>query len=136
MAVRVKIRLCVRDRCIVLRALVNSGYESSEPELAIPQKTAEELGLWPPQEFTLEEAYTAGGMASVYVVNEDARVSLALNNHYVENVKVRLVINPYLDEPLISDHLIDALGIIIISFGQGLWRHRSDPKDVVRKSAL
>ena len=42
MGVRVRIRLCVRDRCTVLRALVNSGYESDKPELAIPPSIAEE----------------------------------------------------------------------------------------------
>jgi len=134
MGVRVKIRLCVRNQCTILRALVNSGYETEEPELAIPQSIAEELGIWPPQKFTLEEAYTAGGLAPVYVVDEDARASLVLNDKYVENVRVKLVINPYLDEPIISDHLIDALGIVVISFGKGLWKHRNDPENIVRKS--
>jgi len=59
---------------------------------------------------------------------------LVLNNDYVENVKVKLIINPYLDELIISDHLIDALGIVVISFGKGLWRHRSDPENTIRKS--
>jgi len=60
---------------------------------------------------------------------------LVLNNDYVENVKVKLIINPYLDEPIISDHLIDAFGIVVISFGKGLWKYRSDPENIVRKSA-
>ena len=134
MGVRVKIRLCVQNQCAILRALVNSGYETEEPELAIPQNVAEKLGIWPPRKFTLEEAYTAGGLAPIYVVDEEAKVSLVLNDDYVENVKVKLVINPYLDEPIISDHLIDALGIVVISFGKGLWRHRSDPENTIRKS--
>jgi len=45
MGVRVRVRLCVKGHCLILRALVNPGYESAEPELAIPQSIAEELGI-------------------------------------------------------------------------------------------
>jgi len=136
MGVRVRVRLCVKGHCLILRALVNSGYESAEPELAIPQSIAEELGIWPSQRFTLEEAYTAGGLAPVYVIDEDARVNLVLSdNNYVEDVKVKLIVNPSLDEALISDQLIDALGIIVISFGKGLWRYKEESEGVIRKSA-
>jgi len=135
MGVRVKIRLCVKDKCLRLRALVNSGYESIEPELAVPENVAKELSIWPPQRFTLEEAYTAGGITQIYVIEEDAEVNLVLNDHYVENVKVKLIVNPSLDEAIISDQLIDALGITVISFGKGLWRYKKDPEDMIRESA-
>ncbi len=135
MGVRVKLRVCVRDKCATTDALVNSGYEAVEPELAVPLGLARDLGLWPSEEIIVEEAFTAGGSVPIYIVKDKALVSLALNNKFTNNIQCTLVINPYIDEPLISDQLIDALGIIIISFGQGLWRHKSDPMDKVRKSS-
>ncbi|HDD26146.1 MAG TPA: hypothetical protein ENF75_03560 [Acidilobales archaeon] len=68
-------------------------------------------------------------------MEEDAEVNLVLNDHYVENVKVKLIVNPSLDEAIISDQLIDALGITVISFGKGLWRYKKDPEDMIRESA-
>ncbi|OYT51270.1 MAG: hypothetical protein B6U73_02350 [Desulfurococcales archaeon ex4484_204] len=69
-------------------------------------------------------------------MDEDARVNLVLSdNNYVEDVKVKLIVNPSLDEALISDQLIDALGIIVISFGKGLWRYKEESEGVIRKSA-
>ena len=49
-------------------------------------------------------------------------------------VECGLVVNPLIDEVLLCDHLIDALGIHVISFGRGLWRHKDDPKGLVRQS--
>lgn len=61
MVVRVRIRIRYGERCIETIALVNSGYEASEPEITIPVSVAKELGLRPPKDFILGEAVTAGG---------------------------------------------------------------------------
>ena len=45
-----------------------------------------------------------------------------------------LVIQEGLYEPLITDITIDSLGIQVISFSRGLWRHMKDSPDTVRKS--
>jgi len=46
------------------QALLNTGYIGSSPEIIIPLKLAEILGLWPPTEETKESIYdTAGGPA-------------------------------------------------------------------------
>lgn len=39
-----------------------------------------------------------------------------------------------LEGPLIADVTIDELGITIISFSKGLWRHLKDPPSVVRSA--
>jgi hypothetical protein len=39
-----------------------------------------------------------------------------------------LVIDENLNEPLITDATIDELGITVISFKKGLWRHVNDPQ--------
>jgi len=36
--------------------------------------------------------------------------------------------------PLITDVTIDALGIQVVSFGKGLWRHVNGPKGKIRSS--
>ena len=136
MGVRVRLEICFKEKCVRTNALVNSGYEASENELAIPLDLAKELGVWPMDELIVDEAFTAGGYTPVYVVKEKALVKLLINDRSVEDIACTLIVNPYIDEPLISDHLIDSLGIIVVSFSRGLWRHRSDPVDVVRESSI
>lgn len=43
MGVRVRLKICIKRKCVSSIALVNSGYESEEPELAIPVDLAKEL---------------------------------------------------------------------------------------------
>lgn len=115
MGIRVRVRLLVEGREVEAVALVNSGFESRDPDICVPLGLAKVLGLWPPASFESEEAMTAGG-----------------------EVKSRspcsVVVNPYVDEVLLSDYLIDELGIVPVSFRRGLWRHRSDPEGIVRES--
>ena len=133
MAIRVKLRLRTGDREVIVSALVNSGFESEELDVAIPVRLAKELGLWPPREFSLEEVRTAGGSVEVYVVPNALKVSL----HEVggREVTCNAVIDPHLDEVALCDRMIDELGIVAVSFGRGLWRHVSDKPETVRKSA-
>jgi len=49
MAVRVKIRPRAGSREVVTSALVNTGFESPAPDVAVPTAIAKALGLWPPQ---------------------------------------------------------------------------------------
>jgi hypothetical protein len=46
-----------------------------------------------------------------------------------------LVIDENLNEPLITDATIDELGIAVISFKKGLWRHINGPPNTTRYSA-
>jgi hypothetical protein len=47
-----------------------------------------------------------------------------------------LVIQRGLFEPLITDVTIDELGIVVLSFSKGLWRHVKDLQTVTRRSAV
>ena len=134
MGVRVRLEIRANDRSVLVPALVNSGYEASEPELSIPIQVAKELSLWPPQEFQLEEVETAGGPAHVYVALRPVKVRLILGRSDEPEVECAVVVSPGSSEVLISDQLIDALGITVISFGRGLWRHKDDPEGVIRGS--
>ena len=37
---------------------------------------------------------------------------------------------------LLSDYVIDELGIVVLSFRRGLWRHIRDPEGTVRQSVM
>ncbi len=69
MVVRVRVRIVKGDRTVETVALANSGYEAETPQLLVPIKLAEELGLWPPvpgmEETEFETAGSTKGMDSV-----------------------------------------------------------------------
>ncbi len=45
MGVRVRLRIGIGDSSVITSALINSGFESDEPELIIPPSLAEVLGI-------------------------------------------------------------------------------------------
>ncbi|MGB9631227.1 MAG: hypothetical protein ACP5KE_06190 [Candidatus Methanodesulfokora sp.] len=134
MGIRVKVRLRVGEKDAVVSALVNSGFESNEPDICIPLALAEELGVWPSQRVESEEASTAGGEVPVFRVPVSAELQLVLNDKLGEKIQCNIVVNPYVDEVLLSDYVTDELKIIPISFRRGLWRHEKDPAEVIRES--
>ncbi|HDN75566.1 MAG TPA: hypothetical protein ENG05_00370 [Acidilobales archaeon] len=77
---------------------------------------------------------TAGGPLRVWVVPKAIRVKVLVNDMDTKEVEADLVISPLADECLISDLLIDELGIAIESAGKGLWRFRWEPTTKLRGS--
>jgi len=53
----------------------------------------------------------------------------------LSEVRCLIIVNPLVDEVLLSDVAIDELGIVPIGFGRGLWRHKADDASTVRRSA-
>jgi len=133
MGVRVKVKIIVNGREVVTSALVNSGFESDSPDICIPTELARYLGLWPSREVESVETLTAGGEATVYVLGK-GRLQLLVNSEVKVEIECNLIMNPHIDEVLLSDYVIDELGIIIISFRKGLWRHVSDSPSTIRSS--
>ena len=135
MGIRVKVKIMVNERAVETSALVSSGFESDRPDVCIPLNLARVLNLWPPPgEVESEEATTAGGDVTLYLLNVQARVQLIASGEVKSDIPCTLVVNPYVDEVLLSDYVIDELGIVAISFRRGEWRHASDPSSVVRQS--
>ncbi|OYT47307.1 MAG: hypothetical protein B6U85_05610 [Desulfurococcales archaeon ex4484_42] len=137
MAVRVKLRIRSRvtSRSIEASALVNSGYETIKPQLLVPVKVAELLGLWPsiPRHYIVREYMTAGGPIKNYVLEDEVYVNVIVE-YNTEPVIADLVISTVEDEILISDKLAGRLGIIVYDFAEGVWKLRSDPENIKRKS--
>jgi len=133
MGIRVRVKLLAEGREVETAALASSGFESSEPDICVPLGLARRLGLWPPARFESEEAVTAGGEVPLLRLPVEAEVQLVAGGE-VKSRSPCIIVNPYVDEVLLSDYLIDELGIVPVSFRRGLWRHRSDPEGVARES--
>jgi hypothetical protein len=58
--VRVEIKLAVGSTRL-LPAFGKLALKARGPDIGIPVEIAKGLGIWPPQNFTLEEVQTAGG---------------------------------------------------------------------------
>lgn len=134
MAVRVKILVKSNEKEVVTSALLNSGFESLEPDIAIPIRLAEVLRLWPPKEFEVEDVETAGGQVTSYLMRNVVKIKLITQEHELPEIACNILINPHIDEVLISDYVIDLLEVEVVSFSKGLWKLKNDPPNKIRKS--
>jgi len=130
----VRIKLNRNNKEIETNALANSGYESETPQILVPIKLAEELGLWPPT-INLEESVfeSAGGPLRVWIASKSIKVKVIAD---IETtwVEADLVISPLADEVLLSDKMISELKIALEDPGRGYWRFTWEPKEKIRKS--
>lgn len=133
MVVHVKLRVRAESgNTKELVVLANGGAHSPEPVLVVDEATARELGYTGGEEV---EASVADARRRVYLVREAVELTLlGEGREELSRVRAHLVIHPGLEEPLITDITIDELGISVISFSKGLWRHASDPPGKVRRS--
>lgn len=134
MVVRVRLRIMREGRIVEYSALANSGYEAETPQLLIPVKLAEEIGLWPIQigyETTFE---TAGGPLKVWVIPKACIVKVVSEDAESPEVRVDIIISQIIEEILLSDKLIGELQLALEDVGRGLWRFRWEPKERVRYS--
>jgi len=133
MVVHVRLRVKSKRSSKELVVLVNGGAHSPEPVLVVDENIARELGYLTGEEV---EASVADARRKVYLVkNALELVLLGEEGDELSRIRAHLVIHPGLEEPLITDTTIDALGISVVSFGRGLWRHSSDPLNKIRRSA-
>jgi len=100
----VRVRIESSRGSVETSALVNTGFETPNPQILLPVKAAEKLGLWS------DLPKLAEGVEAV----ADA------------------VISPIEVEVLISDKLADELMIAIEKPGEGLWRLRGE--SAIRRS--
>jgi hypothetical protein len=135
MVVRVRVRLTSSEGEVVTVALANSGYEAEEPEVVVPTRVAERLGLYPrlPANSEVREYRgVGGGVVNTFLVRGLVGVSVLAGDKEVGPVAVTVVITPGEDEVILSDKLMDALGIVLLRPGEGLWRLADE--ELVRKS--
>jgi hypothetical protein len=131
MAVRIKLRLRYCGKVLETSALVNTGFETPNPQILLPIKVAERLSLWPelPKDTLVEIYDTAGGPVRVYRVRNAVNVEIPEKGI---SVIADAVISHTEVEVLISDKLADELMIVIERPGEGIWRFRDE--NILRKS--
>ncbi|MEL9998121.1 MAG: hypothetical protein QXH99_06490 [Sulfolobales archaeon] len=131
MAVRIKLRLRYCGKVLETSALVNTGFETPNPQILLPIKVAERLSLWPelPKDTLVEIYDTAGGPVRVYRVRNAVNVEIPERGI---SVIADSVISHTEVEVLISDKLADELMIVIERPGEGIWRFRDE--NILRKS--
>ncbi len=135
MVVRVKLKLECRESTVETPALANSGYESETPQVLVPIKLAEKLGLWPPARGLEESEFeTAGGPLRVWIAPRACRARVVAASTTSRDVEADIVVSPVADEVLLSDKMISELEIALEDVGRGLWRFRWEPREVERRS--
>jgi hypothetical protein len=135
-AVRVKVRVSHGNRSKVVTVLVNGGAESEEPVIVLRPEDALELGT-SLENFDVIEVELATGISRSLISRDKVKVELLdERGKTLSYTYAYLVVDEGLTEPLITDATIDELGIQVVSFRRGLWRHRNDPPDMFRSSAL
>lgn len=51
-----------------------------------------------------------------------------------KRIKVNIIVDPHIDEVLISDYVASEFGIILLDLRKGLWKLKDDLLDKVRES--
>jgi len=139
LAVRVRVRLRRKHggSSKEFVVLVNSGAESEEPVIVVYPDIVEDLGLSLSRDFDLVEVELASGKTHNLISKEKLILELIdEKGNVLASTKAYVAVDENLTEPLITDATIDELGIQVISFKKGLWRHRKDPINMVRSSAM
>ncbi|MEX2705962.1 MAG: hypothetical protein Q6352_011955 [Candidatus Freyrarchaeum guaymaensis] len=135
MVVRVRIRLRAlkgsKGETVEGAGVLNAGYESERPEVIIPVRLAERLGLWPqlPEGTKVETYEVAGGtMVRVYFIGECFESEVVTEDGASSPVRTTGVIMEGQNEILLSDSLISAHRIVLEDAKSGLWRFRDEEK--------
>lgn len=125
MAIRLRVRLTsIMGKTVVTKALVTTGYETSEPEILIPRNIAEDLELLPklPSGSQFVDYRLADGTVTKLILIPSAvQIWVIENDREVGGVTANVAISDRADEALLSDKLSSKLGIVILDIGDGLW---------------
>jgi len=123
MVVRVRVLVKRGSKEVETSALANSGYESDRPEVHIPLTLARKLGF--ELEHMRSERYSVvGAEISAYILGElEVKVVAEKPTRYV---KARAVAVPGEYEVILSDALIEELGIELTRPKTGLWKLRGE----------
>ena len=137
MAIRLRIRLVREGKSVDVVALINSGYETREPEVLLPVAIAIQLSIYPrlPEGAIVKEYKLAdGSITKLIKVSRAVQIYVVEEDRVVGPVEASLVIAEKAEEVLISDKLAGKLGIVALDFGEGLWCFRDEIGRVTRKS--
>jgi hypothetical protein len=128
--VKIEIRGKTSAKNILTTAILNTGYESEQPELTIPEKVGKLLGILPkaPHHATLSAFKTAGGIIDMLYLEKEANIRIVCKDKISRFITCNLAISHFEDEILISDVAIEKLRVEIINPGKGMWRFKGEKK--------
>uniref|UniRef100_A0A7J3X874 Clan AA aspartic protease n=1 Tax=Thermofilum pendens TaxID=2269 RepID=A0A7J3X874_THEPE len=132
MVVRVKVEIKRGDRVAETAAVANTGYEADVPELHLPLALARYLGI--PLHALPGESYRVVGGSTHALILGEVLVRVVAEDRCSEWVRARAVSVPGEHEVLLSDKLLDALGLEIVKAGLGYWRFSGEAPERVRRS--
>ena len=134
MACRIRGKVDVGEKSVVAVALVNSGFEADGPDIVIPIELARELGLWPPRGSLTALLDTGGGEVATPYYPSAGTLRILLEDRETKPITVNLIVNPHVDEVLLSDYVAGELGIMLLDIRDGLSRLRDDHPGKTRRS--
>jgi len=135
-AVRVRVKAKSSGGELETAALVNTEFETEQPEILLPARLAEILGLYPPKSGSLLQEYSVvGGTTAVIKSPEKIHVQLLLEDEETTSVEAVTLISDREDEVLISDSLASELKISIEDAKERLWRLRDETLEKLRRSS-
>ena len=130
MAVRVRIRIerKAKPAGIETAAVLNSGYESKEPQVLVPARVAELLQLYPPPRMRVQtQTYEAVGRSiRLAVIPRAVTVRVLVRGPARRSVTCSAAISEHENEVLLNDCAIGSLGVVIVDARAGTWRFRNE----------
>jgi hypothetical protein len=131
-AVRVKLRITFSGRSIEGVAIANSGYETPEPKLLIPESLARIKWKNKLKSAIYVEYQSAGGPARFKILGK-AQVYIKCEDKHSKSIKTNLLVSD-MREIMMNDRLCGELGMVLLLFARGKWRFSDDPADTYRDS--
>ena len=126
MVVRVLVELRREEKTIGSPAILNTGYEAGEPEVHVPLSLSRLLGF-DLRELRVERYRVVGSEVTTYTLGS-VEVRAVAEGRGTEWMEARAVMVPGEYEVILSDALIEALGIEILRPKRGLWRFAGESK--------
>ncbi len=131
---RIRNRLSVDENVAESIALVGSGFEADTPQILVPMKLAEVLGLYSRLlEARIESYGIPAGPVRMYVLPSSLEVWIVEDDVETNKVVCDAVISNIEEEVLISDYLAGELEIIVEDLKNGVWRLKVDSPEERRR---
>jgi len=75
-----------------------------------------------------------GGEITLPYYTSCCKLELVLPDRHSKVIDVNIIVNPHIDEILISDYVASEFGITLLDLRRGLWRLSDDPPNIIRYS--
>ncbi len=103
----------------------------------IPMNMAQALNIrLNPSDFDIYAIRTASGIAPIYRFKGYVLTKVIVNDRDTPLIPLSLIISESMDQVILSDKAISALGIVIINAGEGIWCFNDELGKVLRESCV